>query len=191
MYKYALANLVEVNTEACETIVDMFCGPEAYTTPGNWVFRQLNFGFVYLIVLDYIEESYYPMLKRSLEEGLNPNQNIETHGSLLGASVLFRCVSCVKMLIESGASVNTPIKYKPTISMEGTSKTASPEGWSPLKLAVADGQARIVKILIENNKISKNDVKIALDTTDQIIDKKSSSEILSILSSFDHMYLKK
>lgn len=185
MYKFALANLVEEGTEKCEAIVDLLSGPEAYTTPANWFWNKLNLGFACMNVFDYITENDFPMLKRALDEGLDPNQNFASHGSILGLSVMFGCTRCVKILIERGANVNTPISYKNMIYMEGTNKTQSPEGWSPLMLAVADGQSRIVKILLESGFIQSNSILRAKETNNLVKCKTIKSQISELLVQFD------
>jgi hypothetical protein len=103
-----------------------------------------------LKVHDYIYDNNYPMLRRALNDGFDHNFVLPNRGSLLGLSVVAGCYRCVKMLVERGADVNTPILMDEVIKVKGWNKLTSVKGWTPLMMAVADGNVRIVQELIES-----------------------------------------
>jgi ankyrin repeat protein len=103
-----------------------------------------------LKVHDYIYDNNYPMLRRALDDGFDHNFVLPNRGSLLGLSVVAGCYRCVKMLVERGADVNTPILMEEVIKVKGWNDITSIKDWTPLMMAVADGNVRIVQELIES-----------------------------------------
>jgi hypothetical protein len=149
-YYYAVRNYKEKGTVKCEEIIDYIekNNPEL----GAAISRndKLSLEWDQLKVHDYIYDNNYPMLRRALNDGFDHNFVLPNRGSLLGLSVVAGCYRCVKMLVERGADVNTPILMDEVIKVKGWNKLTSVKGWTPLMMAVADGNVRIVQELIES-----------------------------------------
>jgi hypothetical protein len=149
-YHYAVRNYKEKGTVKCEEIIDYIekNNPEL----GAAISRndKLSLEWDQLKVHDYIYDNNYPMLRRALDDGFDHNFVLPNRGSLLGLSVVAGCYRCVKMLVEHGADVNTPILMDEVIKVKGWNDITSVKGWTPLMMAVADGNVRIVQELIES-----------------------------------------
>jgi hypothetical protein len=149
-YHYAVRNYKEKGTVKCEEIIDYIekNNPEL----GAAISRndKLSLEWDQLKVHDYIYDNNYPMLRRALDDGFDHNFVLPNRGSLLGLSVVAGCYRCVKMLVEHGADVNTPILMEEVIKVKGWNDITSIKGWTPLMMAVADGNVRIVQELIES-----------------------------------------
>jgi hypothetical protein len=149
-YHYAVRNYKEKGTVKCEEIIDYIekNNPEL----GAAISRndKLSLEWDQLKVHDYIYDNNYPMLRRALDDGFDHNFVLPNRGSLLGLSVVAGCYRCVKMLVERGADVNTPLLMDEVIKVKGWNDITSIKGWTPLMIAVADGNVRIVQELIES-----------------------------------------
>ena len=71
-------------------------------------------------------------------------------GSLLGISSMVKCHRCVKLLIDFGADVNVPLEYTQPIEAKALNEDIIPKDWSPLMIAVAHGQERMIELLIKS-----------------------------------------
>jgi hypothetical protein len=188
-YHYAVRNYKEKGTVKCEEIIDYIekNNPEL----GAAISRndKLSLEWDQLKVHDYIYDNNYPMLRRALDDGFDHNFVLPNRGSLLGLSVVAGCYRCVKMLVEHGADVNTPILMDEVIKVKGWNDITSVKGWTPLMMAVADGNVRIVQELIESGSalVSKTGNGQegprfhAREVSRRIIDEELRNQMLEIL----------
>ena len=152
MYQFAIRNAMTLQTDSSERIVDIIANAakvELGIVP-NYS-KKLELGLASLKIYDYINDHEFPMLNRALREGLNPNMRIPNVGSLLGISSMVKCHRCVKLLIDFGADVNVPLEYTQPIETKSLKdKEIIPKDWSPLMIAVAHGQERMIELLIKS-----------------------------------------
>ena len=140
-----------LQTDSSERIVDIIANAakvELGIVP-NYS-KKLELGLASLKIYDYINDHEFPMLNRALREGLNPNMRIPNVGSLLGISTMVKCHRCVKLLIDFGADVNVPLEYTQPIEAKALNEDIIPKDWSPLMVAVAQGNERMIKLLIKS-----------------------------------------
>ena len=180
MYKFAVRNLQEENTATCELLVELFAGSDVGTVPN--MRNKLNWGFALRTIHTYIAENEFPMLRRALDEGLDPNLDFSTHGSLLNVSLYFQCTKCVEILLERGAKTSKTFNTTIPVLLKGTGKTEIVEGWTPLKFAVADGQNRAVKLLLEKGRYRLEDLDEADTVADSLPLSGAKTEIVALLS---------
>ena len=151
MYQFAIRNAMTLQTDSSERIVDIIANAakvELGIVP-NYS-KKLELGLASLKIYDYINDHEFPMLNRALREGLNPNMRIPNVGSLLGISSMVKCHRCVKLLIDFGADVNVPLEYTQPIEAKALNEDIIPKDWSPLMIAVAHGQERMIELLIKS-----------------------------------------
>ena len=151
MYQFAIRNAMTLQTDSSERIVDIIANAakvELGIVP-NYS-KKLELGLASLKIYDYINDHEFPMLNRALRESLNPNMRIPNVGSLLGISAMVKCHRCVKLLIDFGADVNTPLEYTQPIEAKALNEDIIPKNWSPLMVAVGQGNERMIELLIKS-----------------------------------------
>jgi ankyrin repeat protein len=86
--------------------------------------------------------------------GADPNNIITDQGLMIHSAVLNDCPECVKLILEAGADPNYP--YPGTALMNSCKvgmKDKIIDGWSPLMMAVAKGNMRVIDALLESPKL--------------------------------------
>jgi ankyrin repeat protein len=101
-----------------------------------------------------VEMNNYPILRRALQEGMDPDVECKNTGNILAMAVLSKCVECVKMLVDRGADVNRYIISQDAISFDTMRGPENPNGWTLLMVAVAHGRERLIEALI-NSGVAK------------------------------------
>jgi ankyrin repeat protein len=86
--------------------------------------------------------------------GADPRNIITDQGLMIHSAVLNDCPECVKLILEAGADPNYP--YPGTSLLNGN--TLDDQGefvqhWTPLMMAVAKGNMRVIDALLESPKI--------------------------------------
>ena len=83
----------------------------------------------------------------------NPENVIIDQGLMIHSAVLNDCPMCVKLILEAGADPNFPYVGLALLQDEYTNEKKSIEDWTPLMIAVAKGNDRVIDALLESPKI--------------------------------------
>ena len=154
-YRRALDKLSSKSTENTDRIIELIyeANPKFKTlnaSPSNP--SRIDTGFALTKVIDYVLDKDFPSFKQALNEGLNPNTKIPFYGSFLTLSVIASCTKCAEVLIERGAEVNELISYKYPIKVKAMKYPIRILNYTPLMFAVADGQTRMIDLLIKSGR---------------------------------------
>ena len=145
IYEFAVDIARYSKTEMADSIVNFLSTLIGYNPSAS---RKLDLGFEIFPIFEAIKKSDFPLLLRALDLGLDPNTELIGYGSLLCASVFFRCAQCVEILVQRNADVNAHMKMDFTTSLEAIKQIMGVNGWTPLMVAIGQGQERIIKALI-------------------------------------------
>ena len=154
-YRRALDKLSSKSTENTDRIIELIyeANPKFKTlnaSPSNP--SRIDTGFALTKVIDYVLDKDFPSFKQALNEGLNPNTKIPFYGSFLTLSVIASCTKCAEVLIDRGAEVNELISYKYPIKVKAMKDPIKIFNYTPLMFAVADGQTRMIDLLIKSGR---------------------------------------
>jgi hypothetical protein len=120
--------------------------------------------------------------------GADPNNIITDQGLMIHSAVLNDCPECVKLILEAGADPNYP--YPGTALLKDCKigdRVKKIDHWTPLMMAVAKGNMRVIDALLESPKIQVckglpgNNLKIARDIARELPDSPEKFALLKRL----------